>query len=303
MRPQDFSNGRAETGPCLIFIAEVIAFSQAMGSTLIDIGHGMYVKHHGYDRQTFEKNASQLETRIQENLGKRRLLVGSGDLEQALLQDVGNSASVEFIGNYSRAARLQAFRTGIDVGELYTLSTGAFWGGLMEYLTAVHMRPKYAGSAGVGFIASGAGFIVHDSMAYWAGRITQSRIKKRMLAKRNLMENNIKQLASDLSRVPAGYQHQEVYRLIEAVMQKDRDLTALENKEMFHKYLHEQTINGAEGAANVAAGSVLASAGFQFSPHLRAETQLPQIIHNNSAFLNEFGTSALVFTPTGAAAF
>ncbi|MGH9550940.1 MAG: hypothetical protein ACRD3W_16280, partial [Terriglobales bacterium] len=136
--PQDFSKGRSETGPFLIFLGEVFFVARTTGGAAIDLVQGMVARRRGFDRHTFEHKADQLQTEIHELLLLRQAQIGSagagsGDAaEQSVLQDLSNSAAEEFVTNYARATRLKAFRLTDNFIHNYTSGTGAFWGGLLE---------------------------------------------------------------------------------------------------------------------------------------------------------------------------
>jgi len=310
-RPNLFTVGRAEQGPFLIFLGELGFVTRTVGGTAIDFIHSENVKHKGFDRKTFEAKADKLQTEIHDLLAKRKAMIAAGTLpsdgkEQEVLQDVSDCATAEFVANYARATRLRAFRIGDNITKNYTSGTGAFWGGLLEYLASVHSTPKTAGPAGLGFIASGAGFIGTDAVAYWSGKAAEKRSKAKLgsdkpSAKASedklILDSRGLKTVSDGTGSAALEKRMSAYDSLVGCISQHRAIAQNEEKEMFNRYLHDQTINAIEGGANIAAGSVLAGAGYSFhnSPN-------PLIQFKNSdQFLENFGTSALIFTPTASA--
>jgi len=310
-RPQNFSVGRAEAGPFLIFLGELGFVTRTVGGATLDLVHSQSVKHRGFDRTTFEHKANQLQTQIQDLLGKRKNMIASSSVqtnaqEQAVLQDIADCASAEFVANYARATRLKAFRLGDNITKNFTSGTGAFWGGLLEYLAAVHSLPKTAGPAGIGFIVSGAGFIGTDGVAYWGGKIAEKRSKTKLQSKSHPTQDSEQQLARDAKSLKVAAsgagsttmdKRLSAYDSIAACISQHRAISANEEKEMWNRYLHDQIINAVEGGANIGAGSVLASAGYSFHNNPNPLIQFK----NSDQFLENFGTSALVFTPTASA--
>lgn len=221
--------------------------------------------------------------------------------EQKVLEDIANNAAAEFATNYARASRLKAFRIGDNVVHNFTSGTGAFCGGLLEYLAAIHTTPRTTGPAGIGFILSGAGFITGDAVAYWGGKIAEKNSKKEIEEKHAIPPVNPEQLEQDIRAFRSGAgtdlelnQRLTAYETLSNCFKEHRVLSEHENKEMYHRYLHDQIINAIEGGANIGAGTVLANAGFGFHNSPNPFEQLQRAGH----FLRQFGTSALVFTPT-----
>src|SRR5579875_433727 len=298
-RPQDFSTGRAEAGPFLIFLGELLFVGRTLGETFLDLTHAGYAHHLGFDRKTYERKGTQLEQEIHSLLVQAQQQASDPVAKQevVVLSDIADNASDEFVANCSRTARLRAFRCGLNFMDNYTSGTGAFWGGLLIYLAAAHKHPETAGTGGIGFIVSGTGFMTGQAVAYAASKIAEKRTRAQLLARRpGLKPDAGKKLDDDLRALASmsGSQHQKACELMSTCLARHRALHETENRRMYHKFLHDETINFCEGGANIAAGSILAQAGFKFRPG----NNILDALHNGDTFLEKFGWAALVFTPT-----
>jgi hypothetical protein len=297
--PERLSVGRAESGPFLILLAELMFVGRTIGSTMLDLEHAWRVHNRGFDQVIFDRKANQLQSEIRTLLARRRQLTG-GDAEQAVLQDIADGATLEFANNYARATRLRAFRQLRNLMFNYTSGSGAFWGALLTYRAAVRRNPRLVGPAGVGFIVSGTGLLTSDAISYFGGKLAEKRAKARLHTKVEVAIENARLLEGDQQSLKAqGGSTQsrlKAYDNLYRCLTSERALTEQENKEMWHRYLHDQFINGVEGGANISAGSILAYAGYNFP-----RTQLDPLAerHALDQFLERFGWAALVFTPSG----
>lgn len=295
--PQDLHRGTAELGPFLIFLGELMFVGRTMAICTIDGIHNSQIRHEGFDRATFEKNSNILESDIHHMLDQRRQMIASNPdpslvQEQAVLQDISNSLTREFVRNYARASRIRANHLTENLVNNYTAATGAFVGGLLIYAAARTSNPRLTGPAGIGFIASGCGFILKDFLARRVSQHVEKKTTARLLAEHKATEDPLKSLATDTSGVTS--RRKAGYDLMLKALNRDVALSTTENKEEWHKYLHDQTINGLEGLANFAAGSILAEGGFHYQPVVSPLEKLAR----SRNFLSKFGAAAITFTPT-----
>lgn|GEM_PF-2132453 len=308
--PQDFTQGRSEVGPCLIMIGELIFFARTSGIMFTDIIHNEMIKHKGYDRKTYETRALALNTEIRSMLNTRKSMIASGDAaasqEQAVLTDVADSLTREYITNYARATRIAVSHIGENVVSNYASATGAFIGGLSVYNTAKHTRPKQLSTAGIGFLLQGPGFILKDPVAYWGGRIAERNTTNRLLGQNPGLQNDpVTQLDADKQRLASLNVSGQIvgdrakaYDLMSQALKKDQIVQSNENKRLLHRYYHDQFINALEGGAVIGAGTIFAKAGYKFhyTPYNPLNT-----LFTARLFLKRFAIGALVFTPTASA--
>ena len=308
--PQDFTQGRSEVGPCLIMIGELIFFARTSGIMFTDIIHNEMIKHKGYDRKTYQSRATTLNSEIRSLLTRRKGMISSADTaasqEQAVLTDVADGLTREYITNYARATRIAVSHIGENVVSNFASSTGAFIGGLSVYNTAKHTRPKQLSTAGIGFLLQGPGFILKDPVAYWGGRIAEKNTTSRLLGQNpELQSDPVAQLDADKQRLTAlnvsGQivgDRSKAYDLMSEALKKDQIVQTNENKRLLHRYYHDQLINALEGGAVIGAGTIFAKAGYKFhyTPYNPLNT-----LFTARLFLKRFAIGALVFTPTASA--
>jgi hypothetical protein len=123
-----------------------------------------------------------------------------------------------------------------------------------------------------------------------------------MLAQHPTQADPIKSLEQDNLRLASAdsggaQRRKHGYDCMLKVLNKDVTLSKVENKEEWHKYVHDQTINTAEGLANIAAGSILVQAGAQYRP-VSVDTNPFLRLDRGENFLGKFGAAAVTFTPT-----
>ncbi len=307
-RPQDLNLGTGESGPLLIFLGELLFFTKTCTLSGLDIWHHYQIKSRGFDRKTFESRAAQLQTAIHALLTQRQQLVNANGVgayaqEQAVLQDISDGLFKEFVYNYGRSKKIQAFHATENTITSYTSATGAWIGGLGIFEAAQHVRPRTAAVGGIGFIFSGLGFITKDCGSRWMSLRAQKKAKAELLARHGeAAADPVSKLSSDI--LPLGavgvssiQKRQKIYETMHTVLTKDQLLSQTEEREEYHRFLHDQTINTAEGLANIAAGTILVNSGYRFN---YSQNPLVQIDHGRK-FLRRFATSALVFTPTASA--
>jgi hypothetical protein len=306
-QPQNLAVGRAELGPFLIFMGELLFVGRTLSISAIDYYHDRQIHHQGFDRATFERNVGGLKTDITRMLEQRRQLVASsGDpaavQEQAVLQDISDGLTTEFVRNYARASRIRSMHLTENIVNNYTAGTGAFCGGLLIYLAASNSNPRLTLPAGIGFISSGVGFMAKDFLARRVSQHVEKKTTAKMLAKnpaqadpiKNLEQDNIKLATADSG---GAQRRRQGYDCMLKALHKDVTLSKVENKEEWHKYIHDQSINTAEGLANIAAGSILAQAGWQYRP-VSADVNPFLRLDRGENFLGKFGAAAVTFTPT-----
>ncbi|MBS1995223.1 MAG: hypothetical protein JSS86_02890 [Cyanobacteria bacterium SZAS LIN-2] len=305
--PQDFTQGRSEVGPCLIMIGEMLFFARTSGIMFTDIIHNEMIKRKGYDRKTYQTKALALNTEIRSLLTRRKGMISSADSaasqEQAVLTDVADSLTREYITNYARATRIAVSHIGENIVSNYASATGAFIGGLGVYNTAKHSRPKQLSTAGIGFLLQGPGFIIKDPAAYFGGRIAEHNTTQKLLAQHpELQSDPVTQLDADKQRLAtlnvSGQivgDRNKAYDLMSQALKKDQIVQANENKRLLHRYYHDQFINALEGGAVIGAGAIFAKAGYKFhyTPYNPLNT-----LFTARLFLKRFAIGALVFTPT-----
>ena len=305
--PQDFTEGRAEVGPFLIMLGEMLFFARAFGVMSTDIVHNEIIKHKGYDRKTYQGKAMALNADIRGLLNKRKAMITSGDAaatqEQAVLTDVADSLTREYITQYARATRIAVSHIGENIVTNYAAATGAFIGGLGVYNTARHGREKELAYGGLGFLLQGPGFILKDPIGYFGGRLAENRTTHRLLAEHpELQSDPISQLDADRQRLASLNvsgtvvgQRAKAYDAMSDALKKDVVVQKNENKRLLHKYYHDQFINALEGGAVIGAGTIFVKAGTNF--HYTPTDPLAGL-YNARLFLKRFAIGALVFTPT-----
>ncbi|HEY9712068.1 MAG TPA: hypothetical protein V6C72_01285 [Chroococcales cyanobacterium] len=303
-QPQNLHIGTAEAGPFLIFLGELLFVGRTVTVAALDAIHDMQIHHRRFDRKTFEQNASRLETEIHALIDRRKALIATSSdpayaQEQKVLEDLSNGLSAEFVRNYARASRIRAFHLTDNIVANYTSMSGAFIGGLLIYLAASNVNPRMTGPAGIGFCISGTGFILKDFLARRVAKHIEKKTSARLLASHGVHGDPIRDLETDnaaFGTVATGnlQKRKQAYDLLTSALLKDTTLSKVEDKEEFHKYLHDQTINAAEGLANIAAGSILAQGGFSFHETTNPLLKLDRAQH----FLAKFGAAAITFTPT-----
>jgi hypothetical protein len=304
--PQDFTEGRAEVGPFLIMIGELLFFGRAFGVMATDIIHNEMIKHKGYDRKTYQGKAMALNADIRALLNKRKAMISTDTAavqEQAVLQDVADSLTREYITNYARATRIAVSHIGENIVTNYAAATGAFIGGLGVYNTARHSTPKHLSYAGIGFLLQGPGFILKDPVAYFGGRIAENNTTKRLLSENpELQSDPIAQLDADRQKLASLSVSGQVvgsrakaYDLMSDALKKDQIVQKNENKRLLHRYYHDQFINALEGGAVIGAGTIFCKAGYKF--HYTPTNPL-NTLFTARLFLKRFAIGALVFTPT-----
>lgn len=304
--PQDFTIGRGETGPCLIMIGEMLFFARAFGVMTTDIIHNEMIKHKGYDRHTYQGKAMALNADIRTLLNKRKGMI-AGDAaasqEQAVLTDMADGLTREYITHYARATRIAVSHIGENIITNYAAATGAFIGGLGVYNTAVHGREKELAYGGLGFLLQGPGFILKDPVGYFGGRIAEHSTTKRLLSENpELQSDPVTQLDADRQRLASLNvtgtvigQRAKAYDLMSEALKKDQVVQKNENKRLLHRYYHDQFINALEGGAVIGAGTIFVHAGhgFHYTPYDPLAT-----LYDARLFLKRFAIGALVFTPT-----
>jgi len=305
--PQDFTEGRAEVGPFLIMLGEMLFFGRTAGVALTDVIHNEMIKHKGYDRKTYQGKAMNLNADIRGLLNKRKTMISSADAaatqEQAILTDVADGLTREYIENYARATRIAVSHIGENIVSNYAAATGAFIGGLGVYNTARHVRPKELAYGGLGFLLQGPGFILKDPVAYFGGRLAENHTTKRLLSQNpELQSDPITQLDADKTRLASLNvsgtvigQRAKAYDLMSEALKKDQIVQKNENKRLLHKYYHDQFINALEGGAVIGAGTIFVKAGTNY--HYTPTDELATL-YNSRLFLKRFAIGALVFTPT-----
>lgn len=304
--PQDFTEGRGEVGPFLIMVGEMLFFARAFGVMSTDMIHNEIIKHKGYDRKTFQGRAMALNGEIRTLLNKRKAMVGgdaAASQEQAVLQDVADSLTREYITQYARATRIAVSHIGENIVTNYSAATGAFIGGLSVYNTARHVRPKQLATGGLGFLLQGPGFILKDPTGYFGGRIAENMTTKRLLSQNPEIQGDpVAQLDADRQKLASLNvsgtvigQRAKAYDLMSEAFKKDQIVQKNENKRLLHRYYHDQFINALEGGAVIGAGTVFVHAGHNF--HYTPTDPLATLF-NARLFLKRFAIGALIFTPT-----
>jgi hypothetical protein len=237
-------------------------------------------------------------------------MISSGDAgatqEQAVLTDVADSLTREYITNYARATRIAVSHIGENIVTNYAAATGAFIGGLSVYNTAKHTRPKELETGGIGFLLQGPGFILKDPVAYFGGRMAENCTTKRLLSQNpEIQSDPITQLDADKQRLASLSVSGQVvsprakaYDLLTDALKKDQAVQKNENTRLLHRYYHDQFINALEGGAVIGAGTIFVKAGsnFHYTPYDPLAT-----LYDARLFLKRFAIGALVFTPTASA--
>jgi hypothetical protein len=295
--PQDFSVGRAEAGPLLIFMGETFFMAKTLGVSAIDVLQSC-TRNKDFDSRTFENHATTLESRIRTNLQARAALSGGGDKEQAALQTLADATSGEFVKYYARARNLQVFRITDNLLEDYTSTTG-FSAACLQYMAAVRTRPRFTGASGVLFCVSGSGFILHNLMARVLSQTAEKQTEAKLMPKHVASGKTIETCTAELKTLASSSDignHKPVIDQLANCLGMMSSAATYEYNKRKYKFIHDQFIDTVEGGANVGSGVVLCNAGFQFH-----QGNLLNDLDNGRHFLTKFGTSALVFTPSAAA--
>ena len=321
-QPQNLTRGRAQSGPLLILLGELLFVARSGLPTMIDAYNAVRVHDRGFDKQTFEHHALQLHAEIQQLLKERAQAADaspSAQSEQAVLAGIAAVADREFITNYARAIRMQKFRLWDNLLKNATSSSGAFAGALPTYLAGVQTRPRLTGPGGIGFICSGTLFASHLAVARWlslrAEKNSKAELASRLVA-REITAQELQRKIQELNTVApearldhavgtataatagtgtdASSARLRAYGLILSAAIAHDGLDNLEQRQDKQKFWHDEFINAVEGGANIAAGSELTNAGFHYHPHPDPLSHLEGARH----FLTRFAWGAVTFTPT-----
>jgi hypothetical protein len=304
--PQNLSVGRAESGPFLIFLGEIFFLGRTTGAVTIDLLERTQRKNRGFDRKTYEAHASKLRSDVQALLKQRADLAGTGaaQSEQLLLTNLAAAADAEYVANYSRAARIDAYRLWDDLLENYTSGTGAFAGALPTYMAAVESRPRMTGPGGIGFILSGGGFIADHALARVISLQAEKRSRKRLGGKPpdpETLQANVRKGIERLSALQPENAllsaRRKGYALLLSCLEQQQVMEKRERQRENRKFWHDQLFDSVEGGANIGAGTIIANAGFRYNPHGNPLAELSGARH----FLTRFAWGATTFTPTASA--
>lgn len=315
--PQDFNRGRAQSGPFLIFLGELLFFSRTSAAAAIDIVHSIRVKDREFDRKTFESRAVALNTLIERQLKDRQAQIGNDPAaraEQVVLEDLAKQSRREFVLNYARASHIATFRLWDNSFANATSATGAFAGALPTYLAAVNKRPRVTGPGGIGFVVSGSMFMADVAVAKLAAtqaeHLSRKRLESRLLSSPATGKIDLNADLAQLQAVapaPAAstppteppppspiISRQQGYRLMQQAFADHDRIDARERQRDRRKTVHDQIWNMIEGGANLAAGAVITDAGFKFHPGPNPLKQYFGARH----FLTRFSWGAVTFTPS-----
>lgn len=300
--PRSMARSTAWSGPVCLFTSHCISLGAVLAETTIDLINDSKVRKKGFDINTTHKRVLAIKGDLDRLLQERQSILEHtddftlSDLELAraegrVLTDVRDLSLDEYSQFFVRAHKFFANRAANSFMGMTAASTGGFGGTLFGILSAAHRRPRLVGTAGIGFLISGATIVATPGTGRVVANLAGQRARKKIYSQLNLSKtaSSVSQLKADIAKleqlaskttISEHYNLQNLFRRLSAYDKQGKLFTAQNeinageikkaNAELKERMLFAALI----GSSKMSWGINNINAGFGFQPRslLRVNT-------------------------------
>lgn len=287
--PGKITRASLKAGPILLLTGHSIAIGGIFVETGLDAINELKLKRKKLDSKSYRKNFLTIKKDIDDMLISRKLLIEQQPLSNAdfnvlrvendLMSTVRDNALFEYATFRKEVmARKVSFHTGNLLG-FSSLATGGYIGSLMSLIAVANRKPRLAGSAGIGFIISGALIPVIPVATKYAAKLGTKYANKSVIAdigiadplSGNRFDKIQKELVYEVSNSPQSQILQGVksrlsaYEIEGGILDRASiSVPISEKKAQKRAFAERLIINTIIGGTKLAYGVQLANAGFGY---------------------------------------